>query len=201
MRPDACDSGRIAARLGKRPLSGEGSGCRAAASFYSPAPLLRAGYRMGVRILYRQRNRMEMSKQTLAVAALALAFGALPALAQDDLVAEGEKIFRRCSACHQVGPDAQNRVGPVLNGILGRTAGTLEDFNYSDAMVEAGENGLVWTEEELDIYLENPREKVPGTTMSFAGLRKEEDRAAVIAFLASHGSEGAAAEGEADAES
>ncbi len=73
--------------------------------------------------------------------ALALAApSAAPALAQDaDLVAAGEKVFKRCAACHQVGPDAKNRVGPNLTGVIGRTAGTDEGFNYSDAMIEAGD--------------------------------------------------------------
>ena len=120
----------------------------------------------------------------------AVAFGTLaagPLLAQDDLVAEGEKIFKRCTACHQVGEGAENRVGPQLNGVIGRTAGTLEGFSYSDAMVEAGAGGLVWSAETLAAYLENPRKMVKGTKMAFAGLRKEEDRAAVIAYIEANG--------------
>jgi cytochrome c len=121
---------------------------------------------------------------------LALAFtglAAAPALAQDDLAAEGEKVFKRCAACHMVGPDAKNRVGPELNGIVGRTAGTLEGFSYSKAMVEAGAGGLVWNEETLDAYLADPKGMVKGTKMAFAGLKSEEDRQAVIAYLAAQG--------------
>lgn len=121
---------------------------------------------------------------------LALAFtglAAAPALAQDDLAAEGEQVFKRCAACHQVGPEAKNRVGPELNGIIGRTAGTLEGFSYSKAMVEAGAGGLVWDEETLDAYLANPKGMVKGTKMAFAGLKSEEDRQAVIAYLAAQG--------------
>ncbi len=118
---------------------------------------------------------------------LALTFGAQgPAAAQDEaLVADGEKVFRRCAACHQVGADAENKVGPQLANVIGRTAGSLEDFDYSDAMIAAGEGGMVWTEETLDPYLANPRGVVKGTSMAFAGLKKEEDRAAVIAYIAS----------------
>jgi cytochrome c len=130
---------------------------------------------------------MDMPKTLLAASAFAIALG-LPGLvgAQDvdeALAAEGERVFRQCQACHMVGPDAQARVGPPLTGVVGRTAGTVEGFRYSDAMVEAGANGLVWTEEELNTYLENPREKVEGTTMVFPGLRQEEQRLAVVEYI------------------
>lgn len=98
--------------------------------------------------------------------------------------ANGEKVFRKCMACHEVGPDAKAKVGPPLNGVIGRTAGTLEGFAYSDAMVAAGEGGLVWTAETIGELLEKPKDFVPGTKMTFAGLRKEEERADVIAYLA-----------------
>ncbi|ETX27945.1 c-type cytochrome [Roseivivax isoporae] len=123
-----------------------------------------------------------MSYKLLA-ATVALALPAGAALAQDGDAEAGENVFRKCQACHQVGEDAQNRVGPVLNGVVGRTAGTLEGYNYSDAMVAKGEEGLVWDVESLSAYLENPRDYVNGTKMSFAGLRKEEERADVIAYL------------------
>lgn len=127
----------------------------------------------------------------------ALAMGgalAVPARAQDaapaeapDLVAAGQKVFRKCAACHQVGPDAKNRVGPELNALVGRTAGSLPDFNYSDAMVAAGEGGLVWSAETLDGYLADPRGTVAGNKMAFAGLKAEDDRRAVIAYLEANG--------------
>jgi cytochrome c len=106
------------------------------------------------------------------------------AMAQD--AAEGEKVFKKCMACHAVGDGAKNKVGPVLNGVVGRTAGTYEGFNYSQAMKDAGAGGLVWTEEELSKYLENPKELIKGNKMAFAGLKKEEERANVIAFLKTH---------------
>jgi cytochrome c2 len=126
-----------------------------------------------------------MTHHTLAFLALA-GLVAAPALAQDDIAA-GEKVFRRCAACHMVGPDAKNRVGPELNGVIGRTAGTLEGFNYSDAMVEAGAGGLVWSDETLHSYLADPRGMVKGTKMAFAGLKSDEDILAVIAYIEASG--------------
>nr|WP_245848126.1 cytochrome c family protein [Actibacterium ureilyticum] len=99
--------------------------------------------------------------------------------------AKGEKVFRKCKACHAVGPEAKAKTGPVLNGILGRTAGTAADFGYSDVMVQAGADGLVWTPETLAEFLEKPKGYMSGTKMSFAGLRKEEERTDIIAYLAS----------------
>jgi cytochrome c len=127
-----------------------------------------------------------MSYKLLAM--LALVGAAAPVLAQDPaLVEEGEKVFKRCAACHMVGPDAKNRVGPELNGVIGRTAGTLEGFSYSDAMVEAGAGGLVWNAETLHSYLADPKAMVKGTKMAFAGLRKPEDVDAVIAYIEANG--------------
>ena len=96
----------------------------------------------------------------------------------------GEKVFRKCMACHAVGEGAENKVGPQLNNLIGRTAGSLEDFNYSDAMVAKGEEGLVWDAETIAAFMEKPRDYVEGTKMSFAGLRKEEERTNVVAYLA-----------------
>lgn len=104
-----------------------------------------------------------------------------PAAAQD--AENGEQVFRKCRACHQVGEGAKNTVGPQLNNIIGRPAGSVEGFNYSKANKEAGAGGLVWTEENLMEYLENPRKFMPRNKMAFAGLRDEQDRKDVIAFL------------------
>jgi cytochrome c len=121
-------------------------------------------------------------KIAAAMAVLAATGFAGSALAEGDAAA-GEKVFRKCKACHQVGEDAKNRVGPVLNGVVGRHAASVEDFKYSSAMAAKGEEGLVWTEENLDTYLAKPRDFVKGTKMTFAGLRDEQDRADVIAYL------------------
>lgn len=103
------------------------------------------------------------------------------ASAQD--AAAGEKLFSKCKACHAVGEGAKNRVGPHLNDVIGRTAGTVEDYRYSKAMVAAGEGGLVWNDETLRAYLANPRAMVKGTKMAFGGLKKDEELANIIAYL------------------
>ena len=122
---------------------------------------------------------------TLAASALALSIAcAGAASAQDaDQVAAGEKVFKRCAACHQIGEGAENKVGPELADVIGRTAGTVADFKYSEAMVEYGAAGNVWNDETLHVYLENPKGVVKGTKMAFAGLKKVEDRDAVIAYI------------------
>ena len=113
---------------------------------------------------------------------------AAPALAQDaDLAAQGEKLFRRCAVCHKLEEGATSAAGPSLHGVIGRTAGTEEGFDYSPAMVEAGANGLVWTDETLFEYLANPKAMVKGTKMVFAGLKSEDDRHAVIAYIEAEG--------------
>ncbi len=106
-----------------------------------------------------------------------------PAGPDPELVAAGETVFGKCKACHQVGDDARNRTGPVLNGIIGSQAGQNPDFRYSNPMQAAAEDGLVWTTEELTAFLENPRSYMRGTRMTFAGLRKPEDIEAVLAYL------------------
>ncbi len=95
----------------------------------------------------------------------------------------GEDVFRKCRACHDVGPDAKNKVGPQLNGIIGRKSGTVEGFAYSDANKAAGEKGLAWTEDEMFKYLEGPQAYMPKNKMAFAGLKDEQDRKDVIAYL------------------
>lgn len=92
----------------------------------------------------------------------------------------GESVFRKCSACHKVEPGA-NGVGPHLYGVVGREIGAVEAYSYSGALSEQAE---VWTPENLFAFLENPSQWAPGTSMGYAGLKKPEDRAAVIAYLA-----------------
>jgi len=112
---------------------------------------------------------------------LFLAVSVSPAIADD--AEKGEQVFRKCRVCHQVGDSAKNTVGPQLNDIVGRHAGTIEGFNYSAAMKTAGEEGLVWNEENLMKYLKNPREFLPKNKMAFAGLKDDDDREDVIAYL------------------
>ena len=92
----------------------------------------------------------------------------------------GAILYKRCRACHTLGEGERNKVGPNLWQVFGKTAGSREDFNYSSAMANSG---IVWTDETVSAYLENPAEYIPGNRMSFAGLRKEDDRAAVIEYL------------------
>jgi cytochrome c len=119
------------------------------------------------------------------VAALVLAVGASRAIAQD--AAAGEKTFVICRACHQIGPGAQNALGPVLNGVVGRKAGTYPGYEYSPANKNSG---IVWTPEELDKYLAAPQKVVPGTKMIFPGLPQEKQRKDVIAYLEQFGPNG-----------
>lgn len=116
-----------------------------------------------------------------AVAAAAFSISTANALADGDAAA-GEKVFKKCAACHVV-DEAKNKVGPHLINVFGRTAGTLEDFKYSKAMAEAGEGGLVWNDETMAEYLAAPKKMIKGTKMSFAGLKKEEEISDVIAYL------------------
>lgn len=102
-----------------------------------------------------------------------------------ELAAKGEKVFKKCKACHQVGAKAKNRSGPILNGIVGNAAGAVEGFKYSKPMAAAAEGGLVWTEAELAAFLAKPKTYMKGTKMSFAGLKKEDDQMAVIEYLKS----------------
>jgi cytochrome c len=92
-------------------------------------------------------------------------------------------IFGTCTGCHEVGKGAEDRIGPHLNGIFGRRAAAHDEYPYSKAMQRAGNDGLVWTLETLDAYLENPRALVSKTRMSFRGLPDAEDRADVLAYL------------------
>lgn len=102
-----------------------------------------------------------------------------------ELVAEGESVFKKCKSCHQVGEGASNKTGPVLTGIVGAPAGAVDGFRYSKPMKVAAEGGLVWTEEDLHAFLSKPRDFMKGTKMSFAGLKKDDDIEAVIAYLKS----------------
>ena len=123
-----------------------------------------------------------MKKIAAALTALALTGMAGSALAEGDAAA-GEKVFKKCKACHQVGDGAKNRIGPVLNGIVGNEIASVDGFKYSKAFKAKKDEGLVWTEEELDAFLTKPKKYLKGTKMSFAGLKKEGQRADVIAYL------------------
>ena len=120
--------------------------------------------------------------KTLPLIVLGFGLSATPALASGD-VAAGEKVFKKCKACHVVDAE-KHKTGPHLVNIMGRAAGSADGYKkYSKAMKSSG---IVWNEETLDGYLEKPKAYVKGTRMAFAGLRKEEDRANVIAYLKSY---------------
>jgi cytochrome c len=97
----------------------------------------------------------------------------------------GEKVFKKCSACHMIASNGKNMIGPNLWSVIGRTAGSVSDYKYSKAMVAYGKK---WTFEEMNSYLIKPQAYVKGTKMAFAGLRKEKDRASVILFMNSKSS-------------
>jgi cytochrome c len=116
-------------------------------------------------------------------AALAILTQASPA--QD--LAAGEQSFKKCLACHSVGEGATNKVGPMLNGLEGRKAGTMPGYSYSDANKNSG---LVWSEEIFKEYIKNPMAKMPGTKMAFAGIKNEKEISNLWAYLKQFGSDG-----------
>ena len=119
------------------------------------------------------------------IGAAALFAFACAAQAQD--AAAGETVFKKCKVCHQIGPGAKNMVGPVLNGVVGRPAGTYAGYSYSDANKGSG---LTWDEATLTVYLHDPKAKVPGTKMTFPGLSSDDDIKNVIAYLKSFDKDG-----------
>lgn len=124
---------------------------------------------------------MSRFPRALFVAAFVTVAGAAASFSQD--IQAGERVFRKCKACHLVGENAANRVGPHLNDVFGRQAGSLAGFRYSDVMVSAGENGLVWDEATIDDFIAKPRAFMKGSRMSFVGLRKADDRVNLVAYL------------------
>lgn len=124
---------------------------------------------------------MRFIRSTALLAAITFSMGAGAALAEGDAT-KGEKIFKKCKACHST-EEGKKKIGPSLFGIIGRTAGTVEGFKYSKAMVAYGESGVSWSSESLDEFLSGPKKVVKGTKMVFPGLKKPEDRANVIAYL------------------
>ncbi|MCK6453905.1 MAG: cytochrome c family protein [Alphaproteobacteria bacterium] len=110
--------------------------------------------------------------------AITLVAAAAPARAQD--AAAGEKIFTQCRTCHQVGESAKNVAGPKLNGLFGRKAGSVEGYSYSAANKNSG---ITWDEATFAEYIKNPKAKIPGTKMVYAGLKDEQRIKDLIAYL------------------
>ena len=121
----------------------------------------------------------------LAFVAVGLVLSTGAAFAQD--VAAGEMSFRKCAPCHSIGPDAMNKVGPVLNGLDGRHSGTVAEFNYSDANKGSG---ITWSEPVFKEYINDPRAKVPGTKMVFAGIKSERERNDLWAYVSQFDKDG-----------
>ena len=114
----------------------------------------------------------------MVFAALALIGSAAAAAAQD--LAAGEQSFKKCLPCHAVGEGAKNKVGPLLNGLEGRKSGTIEGFTYTDANKNAA---LVWDEAVFRDYIKDPRAKIPGTKMIFAGIKNEKEISDLWAYM------------------
>ena len=116
--------------------------------------------------------------QKIALTAIAVIASVAPAFAQD--VAAGETSFKKCLPCHSVGADAKNKVGPVLNGLEGRKSGTYDSYGYTEANKNSG---ITWDEATFKEYITNPRAKIPGTKMVFAGINSENERNNLWAYL------------------
>ena len=114
----------------------------------------------------------------LAVAGAMMVASASGVLAQD--LAAGETSFKKCLPCHSVGADAKNKVGPVLNGLEGRKSGTIEGYNYTDANKNSG---ITWDEAVFREYIKDPRAKIPGTKMVFAGIKNDNEVSSLWAYL------------------
>ena len=121
---------------------------------------------------------MKPSAIASILTAAAITLAASGAAAEGD-AALGEKIFKKCKACHSL-EEGKKKIGPSLYGLFGRTSGTVDGFKYSKAMMEAA---IVWDETTIDAYLADPKGYVAKNKMAFPGLKKEEDRANVIAYL------------------
>jgi cytochrome c len=119
------------------------------------------------------------------VAAAIVLGGAATASAQD--VAAGERSFAKCRACHQVGETARNGVGPMLNGLFGRKSGSIEGYNYTEANKNSG---ITWDEATFATYIQDPRARIPGTKMVFAGIKNEQEIKDLTAYLKQFGADG-----------
>ena len=125
-------------------------------------------------------------KSALVMAAVAVA-AAITNSAQAQDVAAGEQAFKKCLPCHSIGEGAKNKVGPELNGIDGRHSGTAAGYNYSDANKKSG---IIWNEADFLDYIKDPRGKIPGTKMIFAGIKNEKEAQNLWAYLKQFGPDG-----------
>jgi len=134
-----------------------------------------------------QRSRQMIARTLFAAVSFAAMICATIPSANAQDVAAGEKSFNKCRACHQVGETAKNTVGPVLNGLFGRKSGTVEGYNYSEANKNSG---ITWDDAVFAEYIKDPKAKIPGTKMAFAGIKKEDEIKDLTAFLKQFGADG-----------
>ena len=125
-----------------------------------------------------------MAKKLIVAAAL-IAVSSVSGMAQD--AQKGKTVFNVCLVCHAIGPGAQTKIGPELNGLDGRKAGTVPNFEYSDANKNSG---IVWNEETFEDYIKNPMAKVPGTKMAFAGVKNEQQVKDLWAYISQFDADG-----------
>ena len=133
-------------------------------------------------------NRKEHAMKKLTLSALVLiasSAAATSALAQD--VAAGKTSFNKCMVCHSIGDGAKNKVGPELNGLDGRKAGTAEGYSYSDANKNSG---ITWNEAQFKEYIKDPKAKIPGTKMAFAGIKNDKEVNDLWAFISQYDKDG-----------
>ena len=123
--------------------------------------------------------------KSFVIAAVVLAASTGVTLAQD--VEAGESSFKKCGPCHDIGDDARNKVGPLLNGLAGRKSGTVEGFSYSDANKNSG---LTWDEATFKDYIKDPRVKIPGTKMIFPGIKNEKEAENLWAYISQFKADG-----------
>ena len=130
---------------------------------------------------------MKMNFAVVALLAAGPFVSVAPAMAEDGDPAAGKTAFNQCRACHQVGPEAKNSVGPILNGVVGRPAGTYPGYNYSDANKNSG---ITWSEAQFKEYIKDPKAKVPGTKMAFAGIKSENEINNLWAYVSQFDADG-----------
>jgi cytochrome c len=127
-----------------------------------------------------------MKNFTLSVVAIVSALAATSAARAQDAAA-GENSFKKCTPCHSIGEGAKNKVGPLLNGIDGRHSGTAEGYSYSDANKNSG---ITWNKDQFLEYIKDPKAKIPGTKMAFAGIKNEKEANDLWAYLSSFDKDG-----------
>jgi len=118
---------------------------------------------------------------------IAAAFAVTSHTANAQDIAAGKTSFNKCLACHAIGENAKNKVGPELNGLDGRKSGTVEGYSYSDANKNSG---ITWNEKEFKEYIKAPKAKIPGTKMAFAGITKESEVDSLWAYIAQFDKDG-----------